>query len=233
MNGESRPVGEPARGGLGLGTANPRILEIYTCKPASGALDKSQGRATTTAADVKNMASLAYAEKVRDLGLLRGSAPILLPDVLPIDFASQFCGELSIRVGISDAVKVRAALMLLDHFSSPGGAVTDHIGGETAEEVRSLLFGHQLHGRNLFSGEERAASFTSEGAVTLAGDWGTLSSSTSPMGIARLEGAELCLRFGFVSYCGIMVYNPGGTRALENEFIWLHPSGRYSFSRVQ
>jgi hypothetical protein len=62
------------------------------------------------------MACLAYAEKVRDLSLLRGSAPILLPDVLPIDFASQFGGELSIRVGISDAVKVRAALMLLDHF---------------------------------------------------------------------------------------------------------------------
>jgi len=143
MNGESRPVGEPARGGLGLGTANPSILEIYTCKPASGALDKSQGRATTTAADVKNMACLAYAEKVRDLGLLRGSAPILLPDVLPIDFASQFGGELSIRVGISDAVKVRAALMLLDHFSSPGGAVTDHIGGEDGGEAASWsLFRH-------------------------------------------------------------------------------------------
>jgi TolB-like protein/Tfp pilus assembly protein PilF len=44
----------------------------------------------------------------------------------------------------------------------------------TADEVRSLLFGHQLHGRNLFSGEERAASFTAGGAVALSGDWGTL-----------------------------------------------------------
>jgi TolB-like protein/Tfp pilus assembly protein PilF len=101
-----------------------------------------------------------------------------------------------------------------------------------ADEIRALLFGHRLHGRNLFSGEERAASFTAEGAVRLSGDWGTLSSSTGPMGIAQFEGARLCLRFDLVSYCGIIVRNPGGTTALENEFIWLHPSGRYSFSRV-
>jgi hypothetical protein len=126
-NGKSRPVSEPARGGLGLGLGNPSILDINTRKPASDALDKSQGRATRTAADIKNMAGLAYAEKVRDLGSLRGSAPILLADVLPIDFAPQFGGELAVSVGKSGAVKVRAALMLLDHFSPPGGTVTDHL----------------------------------------------------------------------------------------------------------
>ena len=47
--------------------------------------------------------------------------------VLPIDFAPQFAGELAVSVGISGAVKVRAVLMLLDHFSSPGGAVTDDV----------------------------------------------------------------------------------------------------------
>jgi hypothetical protein len=104
--------------------------------------------------------------------------------------------------------------------------------GLRADELRALLFGHRLHGRNLFSGEERAATFTADGIVTITGDWGTLSSSIGPMGIAQFEGARLCLRFDLVSYCGIIVRNPGGTRDLENEFIWLHPSGRYSFSRI-
>ena len=102
----------------------------------------------------------------------------------------------------------------------------------TAEEVRSLLFGHRGHGHNFISGEERAASFTAGGAVTLSGDWGTLDLG-GRSGIAQFEGLQFCLWFDFISYCGIMVHNPGGSRAMENEFIWLHPSGRYSFSQVE
>ena len=123
----------------------------------------------------------------------------------------------------------------------------------SANEVRSLFLGHRLHGHNLWTGEERAASFTTDGVVTLSGDWGTLDLSeaadgqTSVLGLipstprgalqmtgsVHIEDTQLCLKFGVVSYCGIMLRNPGGTKAMENEFMWASPSGGYPFSVIE
>jgi hypothetical protein len=106
----------------------------------------------------------------------------------------------------------------------------------TATEVRSLFFGHRLHGREFggyWSLGERAASFTIDGAVTMSGDWGTLDLSRGPAtGIVQFENAQLCLRFGVASYCGVMLRNPGGSRGMENEFIWATASGGYPFSVI-
>ena len=106
----------------------------------------------------------------------------------------------------------------------------------TATEVRSLFFGHRVHGRP-FGGYwglgERAASFTTDGAVTMSGDWGTLDLSGGPAtGIVQFENAQLCLRFSIASYCGVMLRNPGGSRGMENEFIWATASGGYPFSVI-
>ena len=96
-----------------------------------------------------------------------------------------------------------------------------------ADEIRSLMFGHRLHGRSLFSGEERSASLTMQGIARFAGDW-VSASVASTLGIPEFKNNELCIAFGVASYCGAVIRNPGGTKARENEFIWRE----YTFSRV-
>jgi hypothetical protein len=104
----------------------------------------------------------------------------------------------------------------------------------TSEEIRSLLVGHDLRGLDFWSGRERAASVTMDGVVTLSGDWGTLGGGTPLSGGAmRFDGDELCFAFDFVSYCGAMFRNPGGTRSNENEFFWYNARGAMTFSQVE
>ena len=115
----------------------------------------------------------------------------------------------------------------------------DHLGsGEFADknrlspdEVRTLLFGHQVHGRSRSGIDERAASFTSDGAASMSGDWIT---SLTPFsdGTAHFKGEQFCVTFGPQSYCGSVMRNPGGTRENENEFIW-EVSAAYTFSQVK
>lgn len=105
----------------------------------------------------------------------------------------------------------------------------------TADEVRSLMFGHRLHGKSkagrFVESVERAAIFTTDGVVSMSGDW---VSGVLPLtdGIARFKGNELCTQFGSQIYCGAVLRNPGGTRAKENEFIW-HTSEAFTFSQVE
>jgi adenylate cyclase len=105
----------------------------------------------------------------------------------------------------------------------------------TADEVRSLMFGHRLHGKSkagrFIESVERAAIFTTDGVVSMSGDW---VSGILPLtdGIARFKGNELCTQFGSQIYCGAVLRNPGGTRAKENEFIW-HTSEAFTFSQVE
>jgi hypothetical protein len=102
----------------------------------------------------------------------------------------------------------------------------------TVDEVRTLIFGHRLHGRPLWTGEERDASVTPDGAVALSGDWGLLGGGPLTGGSARFDGDQLCYRFDLVSYCGDVFRNPGGTRAKENEFIWYNGEA-FTFSPIE
>jgi adenylate cyclase len=90
----------------------------------------------------------------------------------------------------------------------------------TADEIRVLIFGHQLHGRSLRTGKTRTASITKDGIADLAGDWNLLGDNPLTGGVVSFEGDRLCYKFDFVSYCGEVFRNPGGTKAKENEFIW-------------
>jgi adenylate cyclase len=98
----------------------------------------------------------------------------------------------------------------------------------TANEVRTLLFGHRLHGRTPSTARELGASFTTDGAVTLSGDW------ASAAGMARFKDHQLCFKWGFraTERCASVFRNPGGLTAKENEYIWYDEFGAFPFSRV-
>lgn len=98
-------------------------------------------------------------------------------------------------------------------------------------EARTLLFGHRIHGRSGNGVDERAASFSADGIVSMSGDWIT---SPTPLtdGLAGFRDENLCVAFGPQSYCGPVMRNPGGTPEKENEYIWA-VSSAYTFSPVR
>jgi hypothetical protein len=98
-------------------------------------------------------------------------------------------------------------------------------------EIRSLMFGHLLHGRSLRTGDERTASLTKDGLATMSGDW-VLGNLPLTDGTTQFKGNKLCIRFGPASYCGTVFRNPGGTKAKENEFIW-YSGTAFTFSQVE
>jgi hypothetical protein len=86
-----------------------------------------------------------------------------------------------------------------------------------------------MHGRSLFTGEERAASVSTEGVAELSGDW--VAGGHIKGGGVAIESGELCYTFDVVRYCGAVLRNPGGTRALENEYIW-DAGSPFTFSQI-
>jgi TolB-like protein/Tfp pilus assembly protein PilF len=99
----------------------------------------------------------------------------------------------------------------------------------SADEIRVQLVGHRLHGRSIVTTEERAAAVTADGMAEISGDW--VSSGPYSGGRVEIADGQLCYKFGLVSYCGTVLRNPGGTRELENEFIW-DAGSPFTFSRV-
>jgi tetratricopeptide (TPR) repeat protein len=102
----------------------------------------------------------------------------------------------------------------------------------TADEIRTLVFGRRLHGRSIWTGEQREASITSDGVVALSGGWGLLGGGPLTGGSARFDGDQLCYRFDLISYCGDVFRNPAGTRTKENEFIWYNGEA-FTFSPIE
>jgi adenylate cyclase len=100
------------------------------------------------------------------------------------------------------------------------------------EQVRSLVFGHRLHGRDFWTGEERSASVAVDGTARISGDWGSGDLGRDKEGLARFNGDELCFTFGQTWVCGVVVRNPGGTRENENELIWFRGDAM-TFSQVE
>ena len=95
-----------------------------------------------------------------------------------------------------------------------------------APEVDALFVGHRLHGRTLETGQEHGMSVAADGSAIIFGDWGVGS------GRVRLDGDDLCLEAadGYINCAGIF-RNPGGSRATENEYIWVNrKGGAYPFS---
>lgn len=98
-------------------------------------------------------------------------------------------------------------------------------------KIRSLIFGHRLHGRSRNTGLERSASVTKDGVAAMSGDWVTGIFSLSD-GVAGFIDGDLYLEFAGQSYYGPVLRNPGGTRAMRNEYIW-HFNEPFGFSVVE
>ncbi|HZF32615.1 MAG TPA: guanylyl cyclase, partial [Candidatus Angelobacter sp.] len=98
-----------------------------------------------------------------------------------------------------------------------------------AGDIGALFSGHRLHGRTFETGNEHEAIFAANGVTTLSGDWGELADAT-----VTFAGDEVCFAAaGGARFCATVLRNPGGSRATENEFIWLDRTGSYPFSQVQ
>ncbi len=92
-------------------------------------------------------------------------------------------------------------------------------------EIDALVFGHRLHGRYIATGLEHGASVAADGTALLHGNWGKGSA------MARVDGARLCFDMTTTSTCGPILRIPGGTRAMENEYMWFTPWW-HTFSQV-
>jgi len=104
----------------------------------------------------------------------------------------------------------------------------------TAEEVRSLFFGHRLRGRMLDYGEVHEASISTDGKGTLTGGWASIGGGRMADVEVQFEGDEVCFLWRkTANLCGMVLRNPGGLSAKENEFIWYHGDRAFMFSQVQ
>ncbi|MEY9558306.1 adenylate/guanylate cyclase domain-containing protein [Sinorhizobium fredii] len=103
----------------------------------------------------------------------------------------------------------------------------------TAEEVRSLFFGHRLRGR-IFDGEVHEAAISAEGEGTLSGGWASIGGGRMTGVEMRFPGDEVCFVWlDTARLCGLVLRNPGGLNAKENEFVWYHGDIAFTFSQVQ
>jgi adenylate cyclase len=103
------------------------------------------------------------------------------------------------------------------------------------DEIRAFLFGHQVNGRDAWTGKTYAASIAADATAKFSGDWNLIVASD---GIVTLEDDEFCYDWSGIGRggrrdfkaCGPMLRNPGGAPANENEFIWYSTRGTYTFS---
>jgi tetratricopeptide (TPR) repeat protein len=98
-------------------------------------------------------------------------------------------------------------------------------------KIRSLIFGQRLHGRSRNTGVERSASVTKDGVAAMSGDWVTGIFPLSDGAASFIDG-DLYLEFAGQRYYGPVFRNPGGTRAMKNEYIW-HLNEPFGFSVVK
>jgi hypothetical protein len=196
---------------------NPDDEVAFAVLGAAYALDGQIGKAK------------AAVSRCNELLVRRGGAPITRTTSRHLRFgigAGCRCGGI---VG-------RADMNRLERGLQAAGVPTKLADGELGRlrldqaEIQSLVLGHRMHGRSLFTGEERAASVTAEGVAELSGDW--VAGGLIKGGTVAIAAGELCYKFDVVRYCGAVLRNPGGTRPLENEFIW-DAGSPFTFSQVQ
>ena len=93
--------------------------------------------------------------------------------------------------------------------------------------IRSLLFGHEVHGRNLSGDAYRRVTADDGTTRVFVGDW-------SDTGQSWVEGDFLC--FFYPSRwrtCGFVFRNPSGTSAQKSEYLFITQWDRFEFSVVK
>ncbi|MDK1387911.1 adenylate/guanylate cyclase domain-containing protein [Sinorhizobium sp. 8-89] len=97
-------------------------------------------------------------------------------------------------------------------------------------EIRSLLFGQRLRGRVLGSGEAHEMIISPGGRATLSGGWTSLGIGNPSDVEVRIDGNEVCFSQKETALCGVVLRNPGGLAASENEFVWYYGDRALTFS---
>ena len=101
----------------------------------------------------------------------------------------------------------------------------------TAEEAKSLVFGHELRGRQIESGDPWMRTTSADGSVNAS------LGSSSDSGITRMEDDAVCTFYptldGGGKICGVVFRNPGGTLEKKNEYLLVQPMDRFEFSAVK
>ncbi|HEX2473407.1 MAG TPA: adenylate/guanylate cyclase domain-containing protein [Lacipirellulaceae bacterium] len=119
-----------------------------------------------------------------DLRVGRGDVPITISTSPPLDLSKQ-----------QDSARLFQGLRLA---GVPESLLSEEFSGNklTADEIRSLLFGHRLHGRTFQSGAEHAAAITKEGNGTLTGDWEAMGGGGTADVEVSFKGDKLCFLCG-------------------------------------
>jgi len=107
-----------------------------------------------------------------------------------------------------------------------------------ADDIRRLLFGRRLGGRDWSVGGGPdwklgavydAIVSKDGGRVTLTGPWGNVTDADT-----SFDGDKLCYTASTgAQICCEIFFNPGGTRALMNEMIWLVRGQTFTFSLIE
>ncbi|CAN7281921.1 guanylate cyclase [Phyllobacterium sp. LjRoot231] len=101
----------------------------------------------------------------------------------------------------------------------------DRLGGAA---IKTLLFGHEIQGRNLDT-DEAYRRVTAESGTTVAtvGEW-------SDTGSSQIEGDTLCFYYpSRWRFCAAVFRNPGGNFDQKNEYLLFHQWNRFEFSVVK
>ncbi len=98
------------------------------------------------------------------------------------------------------------------------------------EEIRSLVFGHELRGRHVDPDEPYVRTTTTEGVARVS-----VGSSSSLTGISRIEGDLMCSLWDTEvgGTCAAIFRNPGGTPEKQNEYVFATPYDHLEFSLVK
>jgi TolB-like protein/class 3 adenylate cyclase len=94
-------------------------------------------------------------------------------------------------------------------------------------EIKTLLFGHRVHGRSLRTGKEYGVQISPDGKTAIS-----FSGHLSEAGTPRIESDRICIAEAVYEWCSMVFRNPGGSRTKENEYFLFSDGWGLPFSRV-
>jgi tetratricopeptide (TPR) repeat protein len=157
--------------------------------------------------------ALAALARYNTISIEHGGAPLTMANAAWLRF----------RRG-ADVERLLAGLRLLGVPMSLTSGDFAGLNKLSDDEVRALFFGHRLRGRSPLAGAERAGSIRADGVATWSGDWGKFTGRT-----VRFTGDQVC----FELFCGRVFRFPAGTKAKENEHLWIDSRGAFTFSQIE
>jgi adenylate cyclase len=96
----------------------------------------------------------------------------------------------------------------------------------TAEEMRTLIFGHTMHGRDVLSAETFTDVVSPDGTIKETAEWGNDTAT-----LLQLDRGLMChLWTEWGPSCSAILRNPDGSPADGDEFVWVFTTSELRFS---